>query len=208
MAAALELQQRGVRRKIFSGGLGLFPIQNAILRAHKGEHVQAAFGQIRRGIGGKQNQSPVGARVFCCIRGGHNAAQRVAGQIPVGHSGIQRLQSVSGVRGQNRKIARHAHEDTQHAALGAGLHQGGICLILHLAAGIEDEPGNRILGGKHQSVPVKAGHSHGLCRLPDRLERLGQRAVISGKVDPAAHDQTQHKRRQNPTHAAHPPRPG
>lgn len=64
------------------------------------------------------------------------------------------LESVRSVSIQNSQIARHSHQSTENTVFRTGTQQGRIGRILHLAAGVKDQPCGRILGDEPDHVPI------------------------------------------------------
>ena len=64
------------------------------------------------------------------------------------------LESVRSVRIQNSQIAGHPHQCAENPVFRAGTQQGRIGRILHLAAGVKDQPCGRILGDEPDHIPI------------------------------------------------------
>ena len=168
----------------------LLHIQHAVLRAVYGNHRQTRRTEIRGGIRRQQDKTIIGRGVFRCVARRHAAAQRVSADVPVPDLRVLLRDAVGSVHIQHRQIQRHPDQHAKHAAVGQRTHQRRIGGVLHLAAGIEDHAGFRVLGNKGEGVPLLLyGH---ICGRAHCCHSNIVRVIEIRSISPAYAAQKQH----------------
>ena len=118
----------------------------------------------------------------------------MAADIPGADLRILLRDAFSRVHIQHRQISRHVQEDAEEALPGAGLHQRGVGLVLHLAARVEDKPGLWVLR-REGDLPVLPGDGDSVCGLLDGIQSKAVCVVIVVYIEAAGESCEQQDRR-------------
>ena len=116
----------------------------------------------------------------------HDAAERVPHQDPPPHGGEPLPHAVGPVRVEHGQVERHGDDHTEKPAIGQVPHERRVRLGLHLASGVENDPGPRVAGNEGDVAALQPLHGHGVGRLHGGQGRI-IRVIVVAHVDAEAY---------------------
>ena len=155
MTAAFDDDLRHILRQQTFRLLVRVAVQHAVLAAVDRQHAKGFLRQVPVRKRSQQDHARIHAGMFPDLDRRDRAAQRMPADIPLRYFRKRRANAVRGVRIEHRKPERHLAQHAQNAVCGDLAHQRRIRLLLHLAAGIEDQPDLCIARIKDQIAAFK-----------------------------------------------------